>query len=116
MNQELLKKLKDAGYPVMMQSWVKAKPVIDWSKIESGDVIKIETEEQFIPPTLSELIEACGENNEHGEFTLWFDLEEWVAGYYEDFWGEPRKHNKTRRGSTPEEAVANLWLELNKAK
>ena len=63
-------------------------------------------------PTLSELIEACGDKfdrleqqfvNLDGE-----DEISWAACY--------DKVLLVERGKTPEEAVANLWLELNKNK
>jgi hypothetical protein len=52
-------------------------------------------------PTLSELIAACGND--------FFRLESMMEGW------ECRGRNvQNSYGSTPEEAVANLWLELNK--
>lgn len=105
---KLAKQLKDAGYPQKVEeidsrfySWDKscwyfvikhkdAKPV-------SKDDIKI--------PTLSELIEACGDEI---DFAL-FRWGNWVCGdrsEYEQDW-------ITRaEGETPEEAVAKLWLKL----
>lgn len=70
-------------------------------------------------PNLSELIEACGyetKNEPWGdgkfEFCLQRYEDEWGAGYkdpnYHESWDE------LITGSTPEEAVAKLWLELNK--
>ena len=64
-------------------------------------------------PTLSELIEACGE-----EFRDLLKMRskdyEWEAeGYYFccDEHGEGRRFGQ---GKTPEEAVSRLWLALNK--
>jgi hypothetical protein len=55
-------------------------------------------------PTLSELIEACGD-----EFTFLEKMDKtWTA-----FPPMPNYKNG-QHGSTPEEAVAKLWLELNK--
>lgn len=100
MNYELAKELKEAGFPITKVTWT-------W---KTGDV-----EGEHLPnPSLSELIETCGKDNEKGEFTLYWDLKEWVSGYYEDTWGEPRQHNIEETGSTPEESVARLWLALNK--
>ena len=58
-------------------------------------------------PSLSELIEACGDlflglRNETGFWS--------ATGFPEG----NRKAWFTENGKTPEEAVANLWLELNK--
>lgn len=59
-------------------------------------------------PTLEELIEACGEDfiglrkNTDGTFASFAGNEKYPEGSCE-------KH-----GSTPTEAVARLWLELNK--
>lgn len=69
-------------------------------------------------PTLSELIEACGDNliaiqNRHllngfdEQFTTkWCAVKEWEAYY-------PPEVSVGYYGSTPEEAVANLWLTLH---
>lgn len=64
-------------------------------------------------PTLSELIEACGEGMERLEQ---FSPTIWQAGrvdygYEGDSWIEG-----ANEGKTPEEAVARLWLALNSNK
>lgn len=86
MNYELAKKLKDAGYT-------------NYSKCWSGT-------DDSPNPTLSELIEACDncglalfERNH-----LWEAYSEWGGDDYTHF----------GKGSTPDEAVANLWIALNK--
>lgn len=63
-------------------------------------------------PTLSELIEACGGRDG------WFGLTEQPFESMK-VWEARMNHGITRepeitRGSTPEEAVANLWLAINK--
>lgn len=76
-------------------------------------------------PTLSELIEACGrtktqkwvgDQEREINFVLWFNGTNWSAGYY--VYGDENYiddyPNPDEQGSTPEEAVANLWLRLNK--
>ena len=86
MNYELQHKLKDAGFP-------------------QGDCDEIEGDVTY-EPSLSELIEACGD--------LSFKLE-W--GSNEKVWyahGSIGRGGEDTKGETPEEAVANLWLELNK--
>jgi hypothetical protein len=59
-------------------------------------------------PTLSELIEACGYN--FGALIYRFQDQN-VGWIYECIYGGIKT-----QGSTPEEAVANLWLELNESK
>ena len=89
MNYELAKQLKDAGFP----------------QIGSGFTLYpndgIHKEVRF--PTLSELIEACGGNSkaliQQNNKTMW----------------EYAIDGQGAVGQTPEEAVANLWLELNKS-
>ena len=91
MNKELTKKLKDVGF--------ESK---DSALINSSSPDK----DGYITPHLSELIEACG-----NKFS---SLENWSANFvaigYERQGGIEHKG----KGKTPEEAVANLWLELNK--
>lgn len=97
MNYELAKKLKDGGFP---QEVEYGEVYNDKSRgdgtIENGFFIR--------KPTLSELIEACGDKFHElvrewdGQFTCRTDYMDMQGTY----------------GSTPEEAVANLWLKLNK--
>ncbi len=118
MNHELAKKLKDAGFPQDENGygyWYTK----DSKVIYLGE--KIDIPDKCYIPTLSELIEACGEGfngilppkimggvwlavetigdlkrNDDG---IGFSFTSWT------FWS----------GKTPEEAVANLYLELHKA-
>lgn len=90
MNYELAKKLKDAGFPQKYEE-----------KNDNGALP--------YTPTLSELIEACG--YEFGgliQYHKEHKTDYWEAYSYQGM------ESKTVRGDTPEEAVANLWLELNK--
>lgn len=84
----LAKELKDAGFPV--------KPWPTCDLLEPWD---------FYPPTLSELIEACGGLY----FTLTKDAYGWTATV-----NNGEEDIGRGRGSTPEEAVARLRLALNK--
>lgn len=98
MNYELAKKLKDAGFP---HNWAK----------DFESLLPNHPEDCKCLPTLSELIEACG------GILLWGCESH---GYYASKQFCPTE-NKTiesiieadAEGKTPEEAVANLWLELN---
>lgn len=55
-------------------------------------------------PTLSELIEACGDSF----VNLTKSDKDWHCNWFDDHEGE------NTIGGTPEEAVANLWLALNR--
>jgi hypothetical protein len=100
---KLAKKLKEAGFEQKGNG-----TVID----EHDNVQTLRTSGfQLYSPTLSELIEACGESFD----SLTLCDGDWRAdgidpniGCVVDCCGE------LGQGSTPEEAVANLWLELNK--
>jgi len=94
MNPPLVKQLKDAGFPIRRYP--------EWALEKDGLVPAVEWEKNYVP-TLSELIEACGEDFSHlykGNKSDWF-----VEGLFVD---------ERYDGQTPEEAVANLWLALNK--
>jgi len=117
MNYELALKLKKAGFPQKKikegdDVFVDDEPKQKWD--EEVGVVNI-TKEMVRVPTLSELIEACPKTIEAkdfdsiGIFTLSISGDEWTAGYY---WYEYSVLD--RDGSTPEEAVVNLYLALNK--
>jgi len=108
-NYELAKELKDAGFP---QDKTKGK-CMPFYKEGGGDESRTSTcayyaatslppQEDIIKiPTLSELIEACGEE---------FDQ----LCKYDDCWRAWGKDGDPERGNTLEEAVVKLWLTLNK--
>lgn len=83
---ELAKALKDAGFPQQGNPWGR--------------------EDKAYNPTLSELIEACG-----SPFFLTKD-QDYNAGKWTAVTTIP--HEIKLVGNTPEEAVARLWLALNK--
>ena len=102
---ELALKLKEAGFP---QEPSKALGILMdmYGKVPTPTECKI--------PTLSELIEACGLKG----FVMWelngiiYAGKDDTAGrgqnYYDDY------PHPLEEGLTPEEAVANLWLAINK--
>ena len=95
MNYEQAKQLKDAGFPIPKE----AENIMEMEESFDG---------KMIAPTLSELIEACGEDF----FALKVYHEpdvEWVA-----MLRESTDDLSQTFGKTPEEAVAKLWLALNK--
>lgn len=122
MEYKLAKELKDAGFSFMTTTddnklylaIFTTKDIVDF---HGRQLVKFD-DEWFYVPTLSELIEACGERNDDerlgtGEFTLWSEEGVWEAGYKRISNDETYLHPEAQ-GKTPEEAVAKLWLELNK--
>jgi hypothetical protein len=101
MNYELAKQLKDARFPL--------DPFRDWSKsdfawLPCSEITKEEREKLWIP-TLSELIKACGDEflrlqlRETGNWVVFSRTNGVLLPFF----------------TTPEEAVANLWLALNES-
>jgi hypothetical protein len=98
MDKELAKKLRDSGFPI--------PPPPDWVEKESHNFKGVIWGSEY-EPTLETLIEACGDN-----FTALYREEKgWICVYN----GTPIIDWDQRGiGSTPLEAVANLWFALNK--
>lgn len=89
MNSDLCKKLKDNGFPQLLN--------------DNLDLKNNRTHEKTIyKPTLSELIKACGGS--------WFKM----YGQDDEWGAESENGDIVVRGKTPEESVAKLWLALNK--
>lgn len=109
MKYELAKELKDAGFP---QNGIGIKTHYCLECKKGALATKcFKHEKEFIShPTLSELIEACGESGEYTGFELdWSKKNDlWTARLLS------LADNPMAVGSTPEEAVAHLWLALNK--
>lgn len=107
MTYELAKELKDAGFPNyrmgVMATHDEELLEKDW-----------ETYRGSYSPTLSELIEACMA----GKFGVGVDhFAQLNAVRLESLdieWEAWSNMNVCAKGSTPEEAVAKLWLALNK--
>ncbi len=94
MTYELAKQLKDAGFP-------------QHQSMENGDYFTGQEELYASNPTLSELIEACGD----GFRTLdRFRENDWVATGVSPVNGGTENNIA---GKTPEESFAKLWLWLN---
>lgn len=120
MKYELAKQLKGAGFPQNPngKGYSCFEPVGEVcglpeseheTKCDDWDCKRCEVPDVY-PPLLEELIEACGDR-----FTA---LERAVLDYKE-IWRVyfPRPHKgfiSHYTGKTPEEAVAKLWLALNK--
>lgn len=105
MTYELAKQLKDAGFPQEGRGlfFTNEEFKITSEIIEPGGVHSIPRGSITYYPNLSELIEACEK-----------DFESLISrgnGEGDNF--EARSKTGRFHGSTPEEAVANLWLKLN---
>jgi len=98
---ELAKQLKDAGFP---QTW----PQPDYMEIH--DAIKVSNimdkyKKDVYMPTLPELIVECTLT---GDIGLVKNIDGWSCAFHD----HTNNIHELGQGSTPEEAVANLWLEL----
>lgn len=105
MNEELAEKLKRAGFPQTDEPYICG---------HCGDGGPIEIRY----PTLSELIEACGDRFHVLQFLIRGHS---VNGKIMNPWNAfpkpiPSEIVFRGDGSTPEEAVANLWIALNENK
>ena len=97
---KLAKELKEAGFPQEGEG-----KTLYWKSAAVGFSTCISCSSNVYAPTLSELIEACG------EFNWKFNL----SGNFEDnHWHAHSKIPYGGTGKTPEVAVAKLWLALNK--
>ena len=118
MNYELAKQLREAGFP---QEIVNAKSRYYYKNEKNSignDVIVFIQDDKIDSswvkaPTLAELVESCGSEfgslSASGGFEKFTPLNtDWVC------WR--RNKQESYGGENPEEAVAKLWLELNKEK
>lgn len=96
---ELAKELKEAGFPQGTTSSDTHYTFLD----ADGNPCNAFGREAAYVPTLSELIEACGDSFVRIRRHSSDHWEVWGYGVNEDF-----------IGTTPLEAVARLWLALNK--
>lgn len=107
MKYELIQKLKDTGYPL-----TEVDTTSNWCLTRDG-VITFEDNTTYRIPSLSELIEACGEevvlSNCKGDLKARECTESWLT----EKWYGLSKVCHIAQGKTPEEAVAKLWIELN---
>lgn len=130
MEYKLLKKLKKASYPfrtttikngldevsLMITTIEKVTKYLDTSL----EIVKFR-EEWFFVPTLEEFIDACGDSFESLEKAEHDDMV-WYQAYMTQNAFDKLGINCVRdccgygAGDTPSEAVAELWLTLNKIK
>lgn len=111
---ELAKQLKDAGFPQISHAFYT---VVEGEKPMYGHLTEICTEpfKSVAAPSLEQLIEACGGVFERLSRTDYTkepkSIEEWEAY---SIYIKKDDTSFIGYGKTPEEAVANLWLELHK--
>ncbi len=114
MDYELAKELKDEGFPQKSGNHLSDAKNCKAHGCMKGLPLSCHT---AYLPTLSELIEACGEEFDSLDAPVW-DLEKnptWEASaMYDPHSLELPEIFYEERGKTPEEAVARLWLALNK--
>lgn len=101
MTYELCKQLKEAGFP-LREDYSDGRG--DFGPFEVCDISSYPRKAYYFFPNLSELIEACGEDNGFG-------LED--CGKKIGWRAINQQFQHEAFGSTPEEAVARLWLQLN---
>lgn len=110
------KKLKDAGFPQNGESGQYSLIVgkINPNCLIPGDVFGVSNENSCYVPSLEELIEACGHKfkgiSKHFKkaidpVNVWEAKARLRPGVFVKYWG-----------STPSEAVANLWLGMQVTK
>lgn len=95
-SQDITKELKDAGFPQGVMPYYDSDGYIHRTSEEETNWI--------YEPTLEELIEACGD--------IQFRLQSYDGG--KTWVADRRDASAESVGSTPTEAVARLWLALNK--
>lgn len=108
MNYELAKKLKEAGFPQPIYAGINFFDGTDDTPLKWMDFFPYRESEYVKIPTLSELIEACGQ-----DFVVLKKLENgWYAASDKTDFPDGNRIEVAGWG-TPEEAVANLWLSLH---
>lgn len=108
-NYELALELKNAGFPQNLENYEFHTPDCKgWDG--PSDCTK---KTRAVAPTLSELIEVCGKN-----FHCLVHTTTGGVDSDREFWsaGKDSIVLNWSNGSAPEEAVARLWLALNKKK
>lgn len=115
MTYELAKQLKDADFP-NLQKWPSGLEIMfpttgNYVKLGNEEFAKFNDKWWYVP-TLSELIAACGDHLV-GLSRMWEG--KWLTGWCAIYTKNPvDSFHSVIEGDTPEEAVANLWLALNK--
>lgn len=113
MTYKLAKELKDAGFPQSLCSrWMTVDNSYSGAlpeNIKNGDIITFQPKDGAVAnPSLSELIEACGDKFMDLRYKQLGDNPPWYCC------GNNLGGTHCLAGRTPSEAVARLWLALNK--
>jgi hypothetical protein len=105
MNYELAKRLKEAGFPQEQRDGTFLRR--PWDSSAKG-------RDDPYAPTLEELIESCPKTVGKATFVLGSanQGQEWVACYFDFATNRGSEFNES--GSIPVEAVACLWLALER--
>ena len=112
---ELARELKEAGFPQPDEAMGALAENSDrlFCPHPSGQCNCADKDFVFFP-TLSELIEACGERTV--KLVRWRDGEATAFSRGDQKGFEDERYEHLARGQNPEEAVANLWLALHPSK
>lgn len=121
MDYELCKKLKEKGYPIKEHFITEGENYIKPGNYVAPEVAKDSLSgwikvgaSYFEIPDLSELIEACGECLSHIKRLPVDGIDYWWAvSHCGHLNHEVAGNNLEEQGSTPQEAVARLWLAIN---
>lgn len=109
MNYELAKELEVKGFPYTNEMYRRE---LVCSQNSYGHLHTRGCGELLPVPSLSELIIACGDDFGSLTYETFKQYKTGVPGWFAREANELRNFNES--GSTPEEAVARLWLSLNK--
>ena len=109
MNYKLAKQLKDAVFP-----FKKVEYATDYDEDGIGNCCYCESKtfgsgsNAYLIPTLEELIDACG--------VRFGELQRDIDEFDDTIWYAIDRQSKkiVGKGKTPTEAVAKLWLKINK--
>lgn len=110
MNYELAVKLKDAGFP---QKDVTT-PILFREPDSNGNVESARAIDGVYAPTLEDLIEACGDRFGKLLSPTYRERYDGRRDHWTALSDDDRTDMYDVEGKTPEEAVANLWLTINR--
>ena len=128
LDYELCKQLRDAGFPqefgtgsLFYPRKTSKLPYVNGASIGYGEFTDALDYPSCVKvPTLSELIEACGNQSKDKPWGDDFGKFDFCLDYNKDYWSasykDPNYHESwsiSAHGTTTEIAVAKLWLALN---
>lgn len=111
MNYDICKKLKDAGFPFKIDTTLV---LIDFQEKKMSGFFFDPSGGMWILPTLEDLIDACGKTENSFSFGLIEKENGWSARIWIDNGVNKAGKCVAVQEKTPLEAVALLWLALNK--